>query len=112
MRIKFCPICWKIMERETDSERMIFRCLRCHHMIHGEPSDSNIFHDSAISSNDKYRNIIRVSKEDRVCQIVKIPDTICENCGKDYFKLIRLGQDEAIHILCKCGNKIKSDSIY
>lgn len=100
--MKFCPVCARVMLRDTSGSTVAFKCLVCQTAVDGTDEDARI--GGAVVGQAEtammYDTVIRVSPFDRVNQQVL---RSCEGCGRDYMTLIRVGSAEAIYFTCVCG---------
>jgi DNA-directed RNA polymerase subunit M/transcription elongation factor TFIIS len=102
--MKFCPKCQRVMVSDMSSGTHIeFRCTVCSAIVKGDEYDAHIRTDfpGAEETTLMYSRFIDVAAHDATNQQVARK---CK-CKLDYMTLIRIGENESIMYVCKCGHK-------
>ena len=107
--MKFCPMCDRVMVRDTSSGEVRFSCTVCGEIVPGDAYDARVGGAvlGAGETTEMYKRLIQVSPFDRVNQLVA---KSCPKCGLDYMTQIRVGESEAIVYTCKCGEIITGEA--
>ena len=99
--MKFCPLCESRMTKDTVTGNIVFKC-RCTKEIMGEGDDSLMSEGISTDSNAKYEVFIDNAAFDTAANKVL---SQCTNCGLPYLTLIRVGINEQVMYVCRCGFK-------
>lgn len=99
--MRSCPECNRAMKRDTSSDVVSFKCY-CGFVAPGLPEDAQIANNvlNAEGTEEMYKRLIRNAASDPVNQIVKKD---CPSCGLDYMTQLRVGENEIVIWVCKCG---------
>jgi predicted RNA-binding Zn-ribbon protein involved in translation (DUF1610 family) len=91
------------MKRITMSGQVSFTC-QCGETINGSARDAKIGGKvlGKGESLELYQSVINTAAHDRVNHLVYKD---CPECGLDYMAQLRLGSEENIVYVCKCGYK-------
>lgn len=100
--MKFCPDCSRIMERDTNSTTIKFKC-KCGKSVPGNVYDARIAGEVLRAGNTEimYKKLMESAAHDPVNKIVTRD---CPDCGRDYMTQIYVGDRKIIVWLCKCGH--------
>jgi DNA-directed RNA polymerase subunit M/transcription elongation factor TFIIS len=101
--MRFCPICESRMIKDTTTGQIIFKC-NCSNKMDGKPEDTLMYeeHLEARHSNLKHEVFIENAPYDPAAFIIKEP---CLNCSLPYLTSIRVGVQEQVIYVCRCGFK-------
>jgi DNA-directed RNA polymerase subunit M/transcription elongation factor TFIIS len=108
--MRFCPKCSRCMKKDTSSGSIEFKCPTCMEKVAGDRWDRRIG-GKIISSSETtglYQKLLENAAFDRVNQLVRRD---CKSCGLDYMTQIRVGDNETIIHLCKCGLMETGDKV-
>jgi DNA-directed RNA polymerase subunit M/transcription elongation factor TFIIS len=102
--MQFCPKCERAMAEDTSLGYVVFRC-HCGEEVRGTPSDARV---GGATQEDRetvelYATLLANAAHDRVNQQVARE---CLECGLDYMTLVRLGENEVVLFVCKCGARV------
>lgn len=100
--MKFCPLCESRMNKTTATGSIQFVC-RCQETIPGAPEDTLMSEELSQSSNAKYEVFIDNAPFDLASNKVLMP---CPNCSLPFLNMIRVGINEQVLYVCRCGFKI------
>lgn len=100
---RYCPECERVMERDTSSGAVAFRCY-CGVTRAGAPVDALIgeFVLNTGETTQMYRRLIESAAHGRVNKKVMRD---CPECGRDYMTQIRVGKNELVIWKCVCGHQ-------
>ena len=100
--MRICDSCGKSMKRETRTGKIMFICV-CGETVEGTNKDIQISTGviGGGETREMYRLLLRNAAHDPVNQLVKRD---CKECGRDYMTQVRIGAQEVVVYLCKCGN--------
>nr|BBO54006.1 C122R homolog protein [Abalone asfa-like virus]BCY04554.1 hypothetical protein [Abalone asfa-like virus] len=102
--MKVCSSCQSSMERTIYNDTIYFKC-HCGNEIQGTVDDLRIAGHSYNYSTEiveKFANLVKFAMFDPINQKIKKD---CNNCGLDYMTQLKLGHEEIILYVCKCGNQ-------
>jgi DNA-directed RNA polymerase subunit M/transcription elongation factor TFIIS len=101
--MKFCPDCGRVMNRDLESDVIMFKCL-CGKSVEGGPEDAKVVGEvvNIKDTGAMYKKLVDSAAHDPVNNKV-MKD--CPDCGLDYMTQIFVGEKKVVIWLCKCGYK-------
>jgi len=101
-----CPECeTRTMIRHVADGKVVFRC-PCGHSLEGRGRDRLIHTGgtAAVSQEEVYSTLLsNVAKSRTGLRVFRE----CSDCGLPYMTQVRLGKEETIILVCKCGKNVK-----
>ena len=100
--MKFCTKCNLAIKKSVTSEMIIFKCV-CGNIEPSEPDDVLISTGTLLEEDDAnmYDDLVKNSPFDPSNTKVM---RYCNTCGLDYMTEAKIGPNQNIFYVCKCGN--------
>ena len=93
--VKFCDKCNSIMRLNTTTGILKFICIKCDNFVIGNEMDSSISQIKYNIASEKNYDVLKYDPT------IKTINKKCDNCGKEYMKIIRLA-NKKIKYICSC----------
>jgi hypothetical protein len=106
MSIKFCVKCGALMDKLLVGNKVEFKCV-CQNVVLGAPEDTLLAEETVdnLESYKKHDAFIENSPHDAArCIVMKN----CPTCNLNFLTMIRIGTDETVVYVCKCGFRATS----
>ena len=94
----FCKQCNNLLIPQTSSGVLTFMCQQCNKTFPASNEDTLMVLYTKPREQDRYAALIANAAYDPTGKVI---DKKCSKCN-EYMKLVRLGVDEKIILVCKC----------
>ena len=98
--MRFCPICSSLLITNIKNNELKFQCYKCHSIYQSTPEDT-LLSVVSLTSYIYDDNYLNTAFNDITNITIK---KLCDNCGREYKKQIRLRDLTSINI-CYCGKR-------